>query len=494
MDLEIDSNIQDDQPEKQEDKALPQHNRKRAPARQKLSKNELEYGNSRRKYLPKLASSPTNIVFLLESNAIKIGFSNRSTQYKKDVFSEGCQTEEITVREAGIQIPEFSKTEKRFPSIMHFLKAATATVMTLLEEGEFGGVSDDQSQFTRISKLLTESQPQKVLVTSTRTYALVGDPAPLGRILVWNALSTNLSYYLISSASPSCFDVAGSLVIAGTETGSILIWDLQRIEKTKTSSSQQGVALIVQPVYSTDALRTKNHRNPFVSIQVFSKNVICASDNSGNTSFWYIRTEGANPELVKAEKIHISTAFVPTFTSAMPPESMNNFVVGGGSRVFNLCRFGGLSSPHFYRVRGAVSSISFNNLDPSIFAVGCESGRFYVFQTSSDTPLLEVSSHQLGKMWVEWSPTRASVLFVGDMTGMKIMIYDFLVGMRYPVYTFKVGSPTMAISAAESNGSTVVGIAESGNCICVYRVCENFSKPLTSEEMGKFHIGILHNS
>lgn len=259
-------------------------------------------------------SAPTTL-FMLEASTIKTGVMNRSTQYKKEGFAQETQTESYTHEENGIQIPEMEQS-KRFPSLIHFLKAAVNTVTALLNQSEFiaSETNNNNEPLIRMSKYTTDTTPIQVEVTSNRTFALVVDPAPLGRIVVWNARSPQVDFNLISSAAPSCFCLHGDgrFVLAGTESGSILLWDLLRIEKTK----QSGVALVVQPLFSSDSLAKQNHRHPITAISVFGRpgaSVVCALDNGSIATFWHLRNENTGACLVKAETVKLSAAYLPSF-------------------------------------------------------------------------------------------------------------------------------------------------------------------------------------
>ncbi|KAK8866774.1 hypothetical protein M9Y10_009742 [Tritrichomonas musculus] len=486
--------------------------------RVRLTPKEIEYAKSRLPYLHNLAASPSTTLFSLDASTIKLGYSSVKTQYKLDTFNQTTQTDSISYSEAGIQIPEIN-SQPRFPSLIHFLKAATSTVTALLAQSEFGTVNSisspnskksqsDSNSLVRLSKYITETAPELVRVTSSRTYALVSDPAPLGKILVWTATSNQNqpAFYLISSASPSCFSVHGSegqIVVAGTNSGSLLVWDLSRVEKTK----QSGTALVIQPQATTDSMGSKNHRFAIVGINIFTASgttVVCALDESSLVTFWYLRStisssitlssEKNELSFVKAETVKLSLGYLPSFSLTMFPNSVNSFLVGSGGKIFNCCRFGSATSPSTFSAKAVAKTISFSPLLPQFFAASFDNGKVGIYNIFESDPLIELTINlSLGDTGVVWSPTRASVLFVSDLTGMRVYGFDLLLSSRTSVFTFKVGSAANSIDVAESNSGVILAVAEGSQAVTIYRVEEKLSKPLTDKEMNNFKL-ILYNS
>ncbi|KAH0790719.1 WD repeat-containing protein 60 isoform X1 [Histomonas meleagridis] len=466
---------------------------RRSSKRPGLSKNDISYAQSRKKYMNYLTMSPTTMIFSLETSQIKIGFSNRSTQYKLESFNDSTQTEPISYSENGIQIPEF-ESKPRFPSLIHFLKSASMTISTLLEQSQFQTSQSSNTPLISIHKFTTDTVPLQVETTANRTFALISDPSPLGKIVVWNATSAQVSYNLISSASPSCFTLhnEGRFVISGTESGSLLLWDMHKIDVIK----EKGTSLVIQPHFSTDSLYTKNHNYPITSITSFGNigtSVVCALDKSSIVSFWYIQNESTDVCLVKAETVKISSGFLPSFSLCMFPDSVNSFLIGSGNRIFNCCRFGGSTSPTFYHSNSIIRHISFCLKLPTIFATGCDNGKISIYNVLEADPIFEIQVNlSMGEMSPIWSPTRASVLFVADHNGMRIHIYDFLKSLRLPVFTYKVGSAAISISVKESTKGVIMAVAEGGMAVNVFRVADELSKPLSDDEMNKFKLIVFN--
>lgn len=445
----------------------------RAPSRQRLTKAQKMYAKSRMKYLPRLSLTGCHFAISLDVSNIKTGVANRGSQTKRDAYAESTQTEIISHDAKSTQIPEFAK-ENRFPSVIHFLKAATSTISALIEKNsELGAATiPDSERLSKVADVKLEHSPQRAIVDSGRIIVMVREAESLGKIQIFSIRERSLLYGLISSASPSCFDAKGKYVIAGTSTGSILLWNLDRIEKVKSV----GTALLIQPEFSTDLMGLKNHRFPIASIQLLERKVICAVDSNSGVSFWYLKSDGLRASLVKAESLSVSR--FPATSIAMLPESTNQFLVSSGLDIVNCNRFGGQSAPAKYKFGYAAHEIAFSRMDGT-FAVGGDNGKLALFELEDGDPVLSCTvTNQFSKISLAWSPCRNSVLFAGDQSGMRVLVYDFSVSRRAPVYSIKVTSSVNSIGAFEVSGSVFLAVCESGNCISIYRVADELSRPL----------------
>jgi WD40 repeat protein len=341
--------------------------------------------------------SPTSILFSLDARTIKVGVNNRRTQYKPDPLTDASQTDPLSFEEKSTQMPDaesgssekgVSGGKKRFTSLIHFLKAASLTISALVDDSQFSGPSEtEKAPLARLNKFTTETVPFQICIISTRSYALVSEPASFGRIIIWTAGSQLISYHLISAALPSCLPLHrdGKFVIAGTESGTLLLWDIFCTESTK----QEGIALILHPVYATDSQRRSNHRQQIVAVSVFGKSgakVVCSLDVSAIARFWYIRNETTEPSLIKAETVQLSSGFLPTFSLAIRPHSLNEFLVGAEGKIFNCWRFAGPTSAPVFTARAAVKSIAFSPHLPSIFVAASDDGRLGFYDVSDPEP------------------------------------------------------------------------------------------------------------
>jgi hypothetical protein len=281
-------------------------------------------------------------------------------------------------------------------------------------------------------------------------------------------------------------------VIAGTESGSILLWDVARIETIRTD----GASLVLPPQIATDCQGSNNQRQTVVAVTVFGRggaDVICSLDSGSVVNFWYIRNENADLALVKAETVKLSTGFLPTFAMEMLPSSVSGFLIGAGGKIYNSCRFGSPTAPPMFSASGAIRAIAFSPVFPSIFGAAGDNGKLGIYDVADADPVLELTINtSLGDVGVIWSPTRASVLFASDVSGAKVLIFDLLVSVRAPVHVHRVGSTAQHVAVTRTQSGVVLAIAEGGLAVNLFRVSDDLSRPLSDAEMVQFKILLCH--
>lgn len=447
------------------------------------SKEYLDYARSRVQYRNHLTNSPTSILFRLDASNIKTGVQNRGTQHQPSRFGLATQTDQISFKENGCQAPDSQTHQCQYQSTIHFLKSASATMCALLENAEFSAPAPGNQALSKISKFATKGIPMSVAITASRTVALVEEEEQ-GRttLYVWNARSTTVNYQLVSPSNPSCFCLHedGRYVIAGTKSGSLIVWDLLKKEKSSRDEN------VLQPTFTSNDAPFKNHKDTIQGISVFGRPgtyVVCAIDGSSNASFWSIQRDSDGIALSKSQEIPLSPSFFPTFSIASPPNSVDTFLVGCGRSIWNCSRFGGATSPATYNATSTVKSISYSPVIPNLFAAGQDNGKIAIYDTTTQEPLLDfMLDLSTSNMFVCWSPTRASVLFVAAVATMRVFVFDLLVSLRKPVYTHKVGNAARSIAAAETASGVVLAVGEGDNSVTVLRVKSELSQPLSEQE------------
>jgi hypothetical protein len=198
------------------------------------------------------------------------------------------------------------------------------------------------------------------------------------------------------------------------------------------------------------------------------------------------------PLLAKAETVQLSAGFVPAFSLAIILNSLNGLLIGGG-KISNCCLFGSATSPPSFVTRAAVKSIAFSRHLPSVFAAVSDDGRLGVYEVSDLEPLFEVTVNlSLGEIGLVWSPTRASVLFISDLTGMRVFVHDLIVAARTPVFIHKVGSAAHCVAIAETSSGVILAVAEGGLAVNLYGASEELSRLLSEIELSQFKVLLCH--
>jgi len=458
----------------------------------KKSKEYIEYARSRLKYISNLTLTNSSIVFTLDSSNIKTGIVNRSTQYQINGFSTEIQTETLFHNSCGCQIPDSEIQGNRFPTMIHFLKAASQTISSLVEKSEFSIPIGPNQALAKINSFITKNTPIQVEITSKKTYALIETPILEGQIMIWNGKLPDPTYFLQTSSliTKFCLFNEGNIIIGGSSSGSIVIWNIQKLGKETEKSGT------ICHEFSTENLISKNHQSQIIGISSFGRrgmNVVCALDSSSIASFWYIRFDNDKVFLKKAETVNLSANYFPAFSLAVPNNSVDSFLVGCGGRIWNCSRFGTHNSPPTYNGSSSFRTIVFSPIIPSIFLAGSDNGRVSLFSVDEQDPLIEFSIDlSTSDLDICWSPTRATVFFVAANASMRVFIFDMSIDLRKPVYSHKVGSASRCISTSESINGVILAIGDGSNSVTILRVKNELSKQLSDDEIERFKLNLYN--
>ncbi|CXI07610.1 cytoplasmic dynein intermediate chain, putative [Plasmodium berghei] len=119
---------------------------------------------------------------------------------------------------------------------------------------------------------------------------------PDGYVLVWNSLMTNRPEYTLISQSPVCTCLFNKfnpyIVIGGTYTGNILLWDIRINQKKsihKTILSSQGH---LHPIYCAEIIGTQNSHN------------LISVDTDGRLCNWSLNMLTYPSDIVDLKKIN----------------------------------------------------------------------------------------------------------------------------------------------------------------------------------------------
>lgn len=450
-----------------EDTPARHHVRKSA-----LSPEEADYRRRRKQYINRLGATPTQIVIHLDPIVISRGKSSRGTQYRSNGFSEETQCSPIHYTEVGNQIPQ-PLIPKRFPSMVHFIRAASNSILSILDQAEFTSSKSSKQPVTKIQKLPVTGTPVQVHLTKNSTAVLIES----GRILVWNAQSSENNACLVSTACVVCFAFLpdSNKIVGGCDSGCLAVWNVDYSVKN------------VQPFYQTDEKPLGNHKLPIVAVAPVGAGV-ASLDQSGTVCFWSLN----DGKLIRAEMIKITPSYSPASTLAIYPTSVTEFLVGLGPKVFNCSRFGIVPSPPSFPTRSRCLGISFNPFIPTVFVAACSDGNLMVFSKDEADPLLtiqvEVGSADIVAVW---SATRASVIFAADKGGSRLHIYDLTKNMKRECLTQSVGSAIYCIDTVETSSGTVLAVGDGSSFVNVNRVSEELSNPLNEGELALFKLALF---
>uniref|UniRef100_A0A673LT23 WD repeat-containing protein 60-like n=1 Tax=Sinocyclocheilus rhinocerous TaxID=307959 RepID=A0A673LT23_9TELE len=341
-------------------------------------------------------------------------------------------------------------------------------------------------------------------------------------ICVWNIWEPSRPQKILlyeSEVRCCCFSPGKvTLVFAGTEIGSVVVWDLREHSGTHLNLVVgKEVWTLCYPTFSTDAvLSVVGHLSPVVSIEpvlatadTSSKKIPCflvqnleslglsfqlgSLDENGVLTLWVYLSHFNNavPALVglrpggKVKLLH-SSSLQTTEKSPQdvimgfgPPVSLQlKFLLSDSNHYFigtnmGLVRHGTRHSlkvlPKFYRSQFdscrpvEVTALDFSPSGEPLFLVGCSDGTVRLHSVLREDPLMEWSGCSSGAsiLSVQWSQTRSAVFCVLDAAS-DLHIWDLTVKDYVPFVTENIHNDrvtAMAVFGEPAKQNTFSGVA-----------------------------------
>ncbi|XP_016406933.1 WD repeat-containing protein 60-like [Sinocyclocheilus rhinocerous] len=342
-------------------------------------------------------------------------------------------------------------------------------------------------------------------------------------ICVWNIWEPSRPQKILlyeSEVRCCCFSPGKvTLVFAGTEIGSVVVWDLREHSGTHLNLVVgKEVWTLCYPTFSTDAvLSVVGHLSPVVSIEpvlatadTSSKSTLTADideslglsfqlgslDENGVLTLWVVvelqkgNDSGSQTDLGlrpggKVKLLH-SSSLQTTEKSPQdvimgfgPPVSLQlKFLLSDSNHYFigtnmGLVRHGTRHSlkvlPKFYRSQFdscrpvEVTALDFSPSGEPLFLVGCSDGTVRLHSVLREDPLMEWSGCSSGAsiLSVQWSQTRSAVFCVLDAAS-DLHIWDLTVKDYVPFVTENIHNDrvtAMAVFGEPAKQNTFSGVA-----------------------------------
>ncbi|KAJ3045875.1 WD repeat-containing protein 60 [Rhizophlyctis rosea] len=314
-----------------------------------------------------------------------------------------------------------------------------------------------------------------------------------GVICLWR-LSDPSSPYCILTCSPQITTCTFSptkptLIFAGTEDGSIQLWDLTEPVSLHPTYKINGTDVRVRrPSYATDGLYTveRAHEAKIVGVMAMHEEgreeggVQVASVDEGGRSVIETRGEakelsdvdygmgiGSKVKLVKSTGVQVKdpdrTAPTPTPQILTTAASHNTFLYGTPTpKILHTNRYHPRPTPRFYRpspptltpTTDPCTSLTFCPHDPRIFLAGYDSGRITLF-VSPNQDAERVWIIESGVKVIRWSPHRPAVFFVLDVRG-RLHVWDLHESVTGASYVISPSETDRVIHFALSSSTGVV--------------------------------------
>ncbi|XP_078537700.1 cytoplasmic dynein 1 intermediate chain 2 isoform X4 [Lissotriton helveticus] len=302
---------------------------------------------------------------------------------------------------------------------------------------------------------------------------------PDGVALVWNMKYKKTTPEYVFHCQSAVMSAAfakfhPNLVVGGTYSGQIVLWDNRSNKRTPVQRTPLSAAAHTHPVYCVNVVGTQNAHN-LISISTDGK--ICS---------WSLDMLSQPQDSM--ELVHKQSKSVAVTCMSFPVGDVNNFVVGSeeGS-VYTACRHGskaGISEMfegHQGPITGihchsAVGPVDFSHL----FVTSSFDWTVKLWSTKNNKPLYSFEDNADYVYDVMWSPTHPALFACVDGVG-RLDLWNLNNDTEVPTASINVeGSPALnRVRWTHSGRELAVGDSEGQ--IFIYDVGEQFAVPRNDE-------------
>ncbi|XP_049978026.1 cytoplasmic dynein 1 intermediate chain 2 [Alexandromys fortis] len=302
---------------------------------------------------------------------------------------------------------------------------------------------------------------------------------PDGVALVWNMkykkTTPEYVFHCQSAVMSATFaKFHPNLVVGGTYSGQIVLWDNRSNKRTPVQRTPLSAAAHTHPVYCVNVVGTQNAHN-LISISTDGK--ICS---------WSLDMLSHPQDSM--ELVHKQSKAVAVTSMSFPVGDVNNFVVGSeeGS-VYTACRHGskaGISEMfegHQGPITGihchaAVGAVDFSHL----FVTSSFDWTVKLWTTKNNKPLYAFEDNSDYVYDVMWSPTHPALFACVDGMG-RLDLWNLNSDTEVPTASISVeGNPALNRVRWTHSGREIA-VGDSEGQIVIYDVGEQIAVPRNDE-------------
>ncbi|XP_069472304.1 cytoplasmic dynein 1 intermediate chain 2 isoform X3 [Ambystoma mexicanum] len=338
---------------------------------------------------------------------------------------------------------------------------------------------DERWSKHRVVSCLDWSSQYPELLVASYTNNEDAPHEPDGVALVWNMKYKKTTPEYVFHCQSAVMSAAfakfhPNLVVGGTYSGQIVLWDNRSNKRTPVQRTPLSAAAHTHPVYCVNVVGTQNAHN-LISISTDGK--ICS---------WSLDMLSQPQDSM--ELIHKQSKAVAVTSMSFPVGDVNNFVVGSeeGS-VYTACRHGskaGISEMfegHQGPITGihchsAVGPVDFSHL----FVTSSFDWTVKLWSTKNNKPLYSFEDNADYVYDVMWSPTHPALFACVDGVG-RLDLWNLNNDTEVPTASINMeGSPALnRVRWTHSGRELAVGDSEGQ--IFIYDVGEQFAVPRSDE-------------
>lgn len=302
---------------------------------------------------------------------------------------------------------------------------------------------------------------------------------PDGTVLVWNSkfkkTSPEYVFYCQSRVTSVAFaKFHPNLILGGTYSGQICLWDNRQNKKTPVQRSPLSTAAHTHPVYSMQVVGTQNAHN------------LISVSTDGRMCSWSLDMLAQPQETLDLQ--WKQSRQVASTSLSFPLHDVNNFVVGSEEGVvYSGCRHGGKAGimeafeGHFAPITGidchkAVGNIDFTHL----FLTSSFDWTVKLWNVKEQRPLHSFEDHSDYVLDVAWSPIHPALFACVDGQG-RVDLWNLNQDMELPAASvFVQGRTALNKILWTANGQQLV-VGDNQGSIWIYDVSDNLANPKSDE-------------
>jgi len=307
---------------------------------------------------------------------------------------------------------------------------------------------------------------------------------PDGVCLVWNLkFKKKTPEYVFHCQSPvmaaSFAKFHPNLVVGGTYSGQLVLWDNRSHKKTPVQRSPLSAAAHTHPIYCIQVVGTQNAHN------------VVTISTDGRLCSWSLDMLSAPQDSMELSQ-QKQTARVAVTSVSFPQNDFNNFITGseegsiyaasrheikGGINDAPLMVFEGHQGPvtavHFHPVQ---TQVDFSHL----FLSTSFDWTVKLWSTKEKYPLHSFEDNNDYLYDVKWSPTHPALFATADGMG-RIDLWNLNNDTELPTASVTVeGNPSLNKITWTPNGNQIIAGDDNGK-VWVYDVGEQVSLPRSDE-------------
>nr|UWX08043.1 dynein cytoplasmic 1 intermediate chain 1 [Eriocheir sinensis] len=316
---------------------------------------------------------------------------------------------------------------------------------------------------------------------------------PDGVALVWNTkFKKDTPEYIFHCRSPVMSATFArfhpNLIVGGTYSGQIVLWDNRSQKRTPVQRSPLSAAAHTHPVYCMKVVGTQNAHN------------LISVSTDGKMCSWSLDMFSQPQESMELQ--HKQSRPVAVTCMAFPHGDVNNFIVGSEEgAVFTACRHGSKAGivDAYEGHQGPVTGISSHSTPGSIdfshlFLTSSFDWTVKLWSVKETKPLYSFEDNGDYLYDVAWSPIHPALFTTVDGTG-RIDLWNLNQDTEVPTASTVVeGNPALNRVSWTNNGQQIT-VGDDMGKIWIYDVGEQLALPRADDWARLVHtLGELKNN